>query len=100
MEENASAMSGIPPHFCVAAVVEYEGNFMMELDIVAKQSGMGSWMSSRNHAKSEWLPVDVEKLQNEFSEYKPASSWTEWFPQISGEVAGGYVVLPQDAVRR
>ncbi|KAF8890825.1 hypothetical protein CPB84DRAFT_1784619 [Gymnopilus junonius] len=100
VEENASAMSGIPPHFCVAVVVDYEDTFMMELDIVAKQSGIGSWLSSRNHARSEWLPVDVERLQSEFPEYKPAGNWQEWFPQISGEVAGGYVLLPQDAVRR
>ncbi|KDR78081.1 hypothetical protein GALMADRAFT_245068 [Galerina marginata CBS 339.88] len=98
VDENASAMSGIPPHFCVAAVVEYGGVFMMELDIVAKQSGMGSWWS-RNHARGEFA-VDVDKLHDEFQEYKPSNTWQQWFPLITGEVEGGATVYPQEAVCR
>uniref|UniRef100_A0A8H7XV97 Uncharacterized protein n=1 Tax=Psilocybe cubensis TaxID=181762 RepID=A0A8H7XV97_PSICU len=99
VEENASAMTGIPPHFCIAAVVQYEGIVMMELEVLAKQRGTGSWWSSRNQAKEDFV-VDFDKARREFPEYKPSHNWTCWFPLITGEVAGGAVVHAQEAVTR
>lgn len=99
IEENASAMTGIPPHFCVATVVQYEGILMMELDVLAKQRGTASWWSSRNQVKEDFV-VDIDKARREFQEYMPSRDWRKWFPLISGEVTGGAVVHPQEAVTR
>ena len=97
--ENPSAMSGIPTHFCVALVVEYQGPFQIDLDVVAKQLGTVRWWSSRNHTRGQCL-VDVDSVHHKFQEYKPSGDWRTWFPRINGEIEGGVADYAQEALRR
>ncbi|PPQ82111.1 hypothetical protein CVT26_011760 [Gymnopilus dilepis] len=102
VEENASAMSGVPPHFCIAAVVNYEAPFLMEMEISAIQRRTSNVLpvSKIDQAKSESTLVDVEKLHRTLPDYKPAHGWREWFPEISGEVRGGGIELGKVAFSR
>ena len=91
VEENAGVKSGIPPHFCVALVATYEGSFMMDLDVVAKQHGAGgAFWRSVHHPKGQ-LQVDVDREHAEFKPFKPSETWGQWFPCITGEAAGSTI---------
>ena len=104
IEENTSAMSGIPSHFCVATVIQYAGPFTMELEVLAKQRSMimMGWSRRAWHSVriKEETHIDVDTLQFQYEPYKPSLSWKEWFPLISGEVQGFSNVHPQEALRR
>ncbi|KAF9555962.1 hypothetical protein CPC08DRAFT_820739 [Agrocybe pediades] len=105
LEENSSAMSGIPSHFCVAAVIQYTGPFFMDVAIRAKQRALTMFGLSRRafhdiHAKSGPCHIDADNLQRQYEPYKPSANWKQWFPLISGEVEGFNNVHPQEALRR
>ena len=97
--ENIGIKSGLPPHFCVALVAEYEGGLTIDLDVFAKQhGGAGHLWRSYHHPKGH-LHVDVDRLHTEFPSFKPSRNWRQWFPCITGEVVGSSTIHPYEAIR-
>ena len=101
IEENPSARTGVPSHFCVAVVVHYSGLFCIDLEIHAKQRGRFRRSLHPLHARaSKMLDIKRLVLQYEPQKNQPSESWRDWFPLITGDIKGGNLLHAQVPLRR
>ena len=101
IEENPSARTGVPSHFCVAIVVHYSGLFCIDLEIHAKQRGRFRRSLHPLHARgSKTLDIKRLVLQYEPQKNQPSESWRDWFPLITGDIKGGNLLREQVPLRR
>ncbi|KAF9555964.1 hypothetical protein CPC08DRAFT_711572 [Agrocybe pediades] len=101
VDENSSAMTGVPSHFCVALVVKYSGVFTLNLAIEAKQSG--SWLKLWHDGPEIRITgskeMNIDSLEGHYKAGWPLSrspaEWNDWLGEITGDVSGGSVFHAQ-----